>query len=277
MYEKCRIYVIFQFYGENYEQRKRKHLWLSKKTFGLYGHSYTYHYNHCYLLGYISFPRKKEITIQESQYNFLTRNEIDGSDVNQHIKVYYDNKEIYDPYVIKITITNTGNQEITEEDFKNDKFEIFFSENTILYDASVSNAISPNIAEEILSKLDTKDNCLSIRPFLLNANESFTLSLITNQKSEIFYNFRIAGISNTKKETIIYIGKPFLFISGISILLSVSSVIVLPKTPKRKTHIILKSIMLVMATIILVLMFVFMDDFASYLIEPGNMHQFIFK
>ena len=147
------------------------------------------------------FQEKKEITIQESQYNFLTRNEIDGLDVNQHIHIYYDDKEIYNPYIIRITISNTGNQEITEDDFKSDEFEIFFNENVILYDTSVSTATTKNIAEEILSKLEIKDNHLLISPFLLNANESFTLSLITNQESEIFYNFRIVGISDVEKGT----------------------------------------------------------------------------
>lgn len=146
------------------------------------------------------FQDKKELTIQEAQYNFLTRNEIDESDVNQHIQVYYDGKEIYDPHVIKVTISNTGNQEIIEDDFRSDKFEISFNENVILYDASVSNATPSNVQEEIILSLQTQNNCLLINPFLLNTNESFTLSLITNQETDIFYNFRIAGISNTKKK-----------------------------------------------------------------------------
>lgn len=221
------------------------------------------------------FQDKKELTIQESQYNFLTRNELDESDVNQHIKVYYDGKEIYNPHVIKVVITNTGNQEITIDDFKNDKFEVSFNKNIILYDASISNATPSNVQEEIVSGLEIRNNCLLISPFLLNANESFTLSLITNQETDIYYNFRIAGISNIKKEPKIYVKKSFLFIPQLLIFLCLSTNTILLKFSKRKSLIIL--IYILMFIILLVLTFAFISYFTNYLIKPENMRQFIFK
>lgn len=185
------------------------------------------------------FQDKKELTIQESQYNFLTRNEIDGSDVNQHVQVYYDGKEIYDPYVIKVTIKNTGNQEITEEDFRSNNFDICFNPNVILYDASIANAVPSNIREEIILNLEAQNNRLHINPFLLNAGESFTLSLITNQETDIFYNFRIAGISNTKKNisTSVYINKFSIVFFILGFLLLVFSTINFIRFTKRNLQI----------------------------------------
>lgn len=227
------------------------------------------------------FQDKKELTIQESQYNFLTRNEIDGSDVNQHIQVYYDGKEIYDPYVIKVTIKNTGNQEITEEDFRSNNFDICFNPNVILYDASIVNAVPSNIREEIILNLETQNNRLHINPFLLNAGESFTLSLITNQETDIFYNFRIAGISNTKKSTntYVYIDNFSIALCIIGFLLFIFYIIVSIRSAKRNLQIQFKIILPIIAIIFTIASTI---TTIRSLISPTsdtvkNIQQFIFK
>lgn len=218
------------------------------------------------------FQDKKELTIQEAQYNFLTRNEIDESDVNQHIKVYYDGKEIYDPYVIKVTITNTGNQEILENDFKTDKFELFFNENVILYDASVSNAVSQNVEEEIISKLEIRDNRLLISPFLLNTKESFTLSMITNQGTDIFYNFRIVGINNIKRNQSVYISKSTIFLLGIALLLTILYIIAFFKHLDKRIIFLLQTLGIICTLIALIL-----PLYNSTSEITKNIKQFVFK
>ncbi len=218
------------------------------------------------------FQDKKELTIQEAQYNFLTRNEIDQSDVNQHIKVYYDGKEIYDPHVIKVTIKNTGNQEILENDFINDNFELFFDESAILYDASVSSASSQDVAKEITSKIEIQDNHLLINSFLLNKNEHFTISIITNQETDIFYNFRIVGISNIKKKRSIYVSKLTLFLLGACVLFAIYSLILLIKHKKRHLILLLESI-----AILLTLASLIISIYDTTFEMAKNMQQFIFK
>ncbi len=227
------------------------------------------------------FQDKKELTIQESQYNFLTRNEIAESDVNQHIQVYYDGKEIYDPYVIKVTIKNTGNQEITEDDFRSDYFDICFNPNVILYDASIANAVPSNIREEIILNLETQNNRLRINPFLLNVDESFTLSLITNQETDIFYNFRIAGISNTRKNinTYIYVDMFSIILFAIGFLLAIPCIISIIRYYKRNLPISSKILPLLAAALsIIVTLIAILLPFVNQTTDIAkNMQQFIFK
>lgn len=221
------------------------------------------------------FQANKELTIEESQYNFLTRNKIDESDVNQHIQVYYDGKEIYDPHVIKVTIKNSGNQEITADDFKNDKFEISFNKDVILYDASITNAVPSNIQNEIVLNLDSKNNRLLINPFLLNADESYTLSLITNQETNIYYNFRIAGISNTKKNANVYISKFTIILFGITVLLCIFLIIKMFNFKKRILNYPEDIISLITAIISIISVVVTLISTASDMSK--NMQQYIFK
>ena len=149
------------------------------------------------------FQAKKELTVLESQYRHLSSNDynIGESNNNHDLQLFYEKIKYHGPYGIDITITNTGNQEITENDFRSDKFEILFNKDIILYDASVTNATTQNLEKEITSKLEIKDNRLLISPFLLNRKESFTLSLITTDQADIDYSFRIVGISKIKWKT----------------------------------------------------------------------------
>ncbi len=224
------------------------------------------------------FQDRTEITIQESQYDFFTKNGIDKLDINQHITVYYNDKEILNPHVIKITISNTGNQEITEDSFKSDMFEISFSENTILYDASIPNATSKNVREEIASKLEIKDNRLLISPFLINADEFFTLTLITNQASDIFYDFRLVGISNTKKELMLYNYEFFLpILITVFSFLSVLSIMMRPKKASGLCILSYKLITLIMAIFVLASMLTYISLLSTSIIKAENTQQFIFK
>lgn len=220
------------------------------------------------------FQEKKEITIQESQYSFLTRNNSKDSEIDQHIQIYYDNKKIYDPHIIEITFTNNGNQTITEEDFQTDNFEISCEENVILYDVSISSTTSKIIADELAPKLEIEDNCLLISPFLLNVGESFTLSLITNQNSELFYNFRISGISNIKKETATYASILTLLLSLCSVIINVLSMIY--SKSKKKSPLLNTFFNVVIIIFIVLILAVSISLFSS--INAGKtMHQFVFK
>lgn len=221
----------------------------------------------------LHFQDKREIKVQESQYNFLTRNNKDDSDINQHIKVYYDGKEIYDPYVIKITISNTGNQYISESDFISDNIKISFSPNTILYDVSVSNATPMNIEDEIKSKIAIEDNCLLISPFLLNVDESFTLSIITNQETEIFYNFRIEGIRNIKRasKSINIMGVVPLFLVFILTEIFIELFFELFRRWKAQKRMLFLCIFIVLFIITASYLFAYLTE------AEKSVHQFIFK
>lgn len=215
------------------------------------------------------FQDKRQITIQESQFNFLSRNNEDNSDFDQHIKVYYDGKEIYDPHVIKITISNTGNQYISESDFISDNIKISLSPNTILYDVSITNATPMGIEEEISSKIAIEDNCLLISPFLFNVDETFTLSIITNQETEVFYSFRIEGISNFKKTSKLF---PYIFPFVFCVIFEI---ILFFMFNRFRTSRDVKYILIICIMIILFITYSVLSS--NNLTEMGkNIHQFIF-
>lgn len=137
---------------------------------------------------------KKELTctLNYSQKLFTNTNSSMG------FKVLYGDKPVEDPYFYSITIKNTGDYAIKNEDFKND-FYIDFVDGTEIIKASVIESSNKYVYDEILQKSNDDSTKIVFSDFFLNPNESFTLSVITDSKASVInYNSRIEGISNLK-------------------------------------------------------------------------------
>ena len=108
----------------------------------------------------------------------------------------YHDKEVMEPYIFSITISNTGDYAIENEDFKKE-FSIDFTGSEGIIKASVIEARNKEIWDEILENSSINGSELVFSDFFLNPGESFTLSIITNKNpSGIKYNSRIEGVPN---------------------------------------------------------------------------------
>ena len=137
---------------------------------------------------------KKELTciLNYSQRIFVNKSN------DTDFKIVYGEQEVRDPYYFSITIKNTGDEAITNEDFKR-AFYIDFVDCKELIKASVIESTNKDIFDEILDKAQINKTQLVFSDFFLNPSEEFTLSIITeSQPSQIKYNPRIEGISNIK-------------------------------------------------------------------------------
>ncbi len=135
---------------------------------------------------------KKEITCTLNYYQKLITKNI--SDDN--FKIIYNNEEVSDPYIFNITITNTGNYAIQNEDFKKE-FSINFEGSNKIINASVDKSSNDDICDEIIQNSRTEGTKIIITNFFLNPNETFTLSIITDKKpTAVKYDSRIKDTSN---------------------------------------------------------------------------------
>lgn len=121
------------------------------------------------------------------------------------LQISYDGKPADDPYLYSISILNSGNMAISNEDFKKE-FTIEFPDCGEILSAQINKASNSIVIEEVLSSSRIKDEALIISDFFLNPGEYFSVSVITNNTpSKISYNARISDISaltlrNTPKE-----------------------------------------------------------------------------
>lgn len=145
---------------------------------------------------------------------------------DSRLEIMYDGDNIQSPYVYSITIKNSGNYEITNEDFK-DNFIVKFEGCNKIVNAEIINSSKKAVYDELLNNSKIEEKNLVITDFFLNPREEFTINVITDgMPKKIFYDYRIAGISeldlvNVQKErkdsekTIIYaiVIMMFVFIS----------------------------------------------------------------
>ena len=124
---------------------------------------------------------------------------------NDRLQITYDGKAVDDPHVFSISIQNTGNLAISNEDFKQE-FVISFHDCGAILSAQVSKSSNQHVTEEIILNSRIDGEALVISDFFLNPNESFSVSVITNKApSDIKYDARISDVSslilrNTPKE-----------------------------------------------------------------------------
>lgn len=147
-----------------------------------------------------NLPHKELTCTLDFSYQMITKRVIDGN-----LQIFYDGKEVNSPYIYSITIENTGDRSISNEDFK-DAFSILFSGSKQIIQARVSRSSNQPITDEVLASADISGNKLTIEDFYLNVGESFTVHIISDGKpDDIVYSSRISDIStltlrNTPKE-----------------------------------------------------------------------------
>ena len=136
-----------------------------------------------------NLPQKELTCTLNYSQKLITKNTNDDS-----FKIMYDDKEVTDPYIFSITISNTGDYAIENEDFKR-AFSIDFAGSSKIIKASIIEADNKDIWDEVLSNSSIDGTELVFSDFFLNQGESFTMSIITNQKpTKINYSPRIEGI-----------------------------------------------------------------------------------
>lgn len=138
-----------------------------------------------------NLPQKELTCTLNYSQKLITKNTKDDS-----FKIMYNGNEVEDPYVFSITISNTGDYAIENEDFKKE-FSVDFTGSEGIIRASVIEAHNKDVWNEILGNSSINGSELVFSDFFLNPGESFTMSIITNQNpSGIKYNSRIEGVPN---------------------------------------------------------------------------------
>lgn len=138
-----------------------------------------------------NLPNKELTCTLNYSQKLITKNTKDDG-----FKIMYNDKEVTDPYIFSITISNTGDYAIENEDFKKE-FSIDFTGSEEIIKASIIEARNKDVWDEILENSSINGSELVFSDFFLNPGESFTMSIITNQNpSGIKYNSRIEGVPN---------------------------------------------------------------------------------
>lgn len=138
-----------------------------------------------------NLPQKELTCTLNYSQKLITKNTKDDS-----FKIMYKDKEVMDPYIFSITISNTGDYAIENEDFKK-AFSIDFTGSEGIIKASIIESQNKDVWDEILENSSINGSELVFSNFFLNPGESFTLSIITNKNpSGIKYNSRIEGVPN---------------------------------------------------------------------------------
>ena len=138
-----------------------------------------------------NIPRKELTCILNYSEKLITRNTSDNS-----FKIFYKETEISEPYIFSITVQNTGDYAIANDDFRRD-FSIDLLDCNRIINASVIESTNQSVFEEILTNSAIDNTRLSITSFFLNPGESFTVHIISDGKpSSIRYSARIEDIPN---------------------------------------------------------------------------------
>ena len=147
-----------------------------------------------------NIPKKELTCTLDYSYSLLSKNASDSK-----LQISYGGNTVNLPFVCSITIENTGEYAITNEDFK-DNFSMEFVGSKQIVNAQIVESTNKQIFDELLSNAQFDGIKLTITDFYLNIGESFTIYVITDGKPDtIHYSSRISGISelvyrNTQKE-----------------------------------------------------------------------------
>ena len=149
-----------------------------------------------------NLPQKELTCTMDYSYPIIVRK--NGDD---RFKIMFDGLEITNPYFFSITVLNSGNNSVLNEDFKK-SFSVDFSGCKGIVNAQVARSTNSMISDEVLSNSEFNGTVLTITDFFLNPSESFTIYVITDGKPDaIYYGSRIADVGeliirNKPKETI---------------------------------------------------------------------------
>lgn len=115
---------------------------------------------------------------------------------DEDFQILFKDKEVEEPWIYNITIENTGEQPILNEDFAK-PLTIDFEESTSVIKATIIEASNRDLWDEFLGKSSIDGTVLSIEDILLNQGESITLNIFTEGAAgNINYNQRTIGLSN---------------------------------------------------------------------------------
>lgn len=202
----------------------------------------------CGLIGYaISYvlPSKavvasnipqKEITCTLNYSQWLVKR----LSIDQKLQIMYDGVEVDNPYLYDITVQNSGEYEISNEDFK-ENFVIQFRGCGKVLSARIHSSSNKSVNDEVLSNATIDGENVSFSDFFLNPDESFSVTVITDHSAEgITYHSRISGMAsdsvvlkNTQKETHDRASHLMMALMGFVLLLSSAALIYTAYSQKR--------------------------------------------
>ena len=118
-----------------------------------------------------------------------------GKSFDDRLQITFAGKSVDDPCLYSISIINSGDVVVTNEDFKS-SFIIKLDGCDQILSAQVYKSSNAHIVDEILSNSSIENDELVITDFFLNPGEEFTVTVLTNGAPlSIKYDYRIAGIS----------------------------------------------------------------------------------
>lgn len=114
---------------------------------------------------------------------------------DEDFQILFKGKEVEEPWIYNITIENTGEQPIQNEDFAK-PLTIDFEQSTSVTKATIIEASNGDLWGEFLEKTSIDGTILSIEDILLNPGESITFNVFTEGAAgNINYSQRTVGLS----------------------------------------------------------------------------------
>ena len=127
-------------------------------------------------------------------YEVVSNTQLVGikNEVQNKIKIYYENKLVENVHLVSIRFINSGNQPISIDDFAR-PINIQLGSNTNILTCEVLEQNPKDLDVSILKM----QNRLEIQPLLLNPNDSLTLNiLLSDYRGGLEVSARVRGISN---------------------------------------------------------------------------------
>ncbi|WP_201591590.1 hypothetical protein [Psychrobacter sp. Pi2-51] len=150
-------------------------------------------------------------------YEVVSNTQLVGvkSEVQNKIKIYYENKLVENVHLVSIRIINSGNQPISIDDF---------ARPISIQLGSSTNILTCEVLEQSPKDLDISilkmQNSVEIQPLLLNPNDSFNLNiLLSDYREELEVSARVKGVAKVEiyREPPPVLNLILLFIMGLSV------------------------------------------------------------
>ena len=114
--------------------------------------------------------------------------------IDDDFKILFKDEEIKKPFLYSITIENTGDEPILNEDFK-EPLTIDFEKSRGIVKVGIITSSNQALWNEFLKETNIQQTTLSINSLLLNQSDSITFHIITDGKADVIrYNHRTVGL-----------------------------------------------------------------------------------
>lgn len=126
-------------------------------------------------------------------YEIVSNTQLVGvkSEVQNKIKIYYENKLVENVHLLLIRIINNGNQSISIGDFAK-RIDINLGNNLNILTCEILRQYPDNLDVNVIKVVDS----IQIEPLLLNPKDNFTIKILLSDYKENFeVSARIEGIS----------------------------------------------------------------------------------